>query len=612
MFGYAGKILNVDLTTGKQWVEEFDEAFARAYIGGNGFGAKIVFDRVKSGTDPFAPENVLVFAVGPITDTLVTSNSRGCLSTKSPLTGLFFDSTYGGGFPITQKKTGFDVLVVTGAAAAPSYLLVTEQGAQVLPAGDLWGRLETLETNKTLQARHGADADVIAIGCAGEHQVRFAGLSHYWKSREGISGRGGHGAVMGSKRLKAIVVKGSRKTEVADPKGLKAFVDSTREDTKKGTVMLNKYGTPVLVHGINKLGGLGSFNNRTEVFAEAEAICGERYHEVYFEKDTTCNKCPVACGKQFVVKAGEFEGLRWKMPEYETIYAFGSMTGNSDAASIIKAEELCDQYALDTISMGVTIAFAMECFERGLLKTADTGGMDLRWGDHRTILRLVEMTARREGFGDLLAEGSRRLAEKLGPEASKYLYAVKGLEMPAHSARALKGMSIGYATASRGGSHHDTRPTPQYAGDFDKRSPEGKPAFAIRSQHFTAVDDSLVQCRFTSERGGYGLYLNDKYAAMVNHITGWGVDADELERAGERICNLERAVNVREGVRRKDDDLPWRVKNEPIPEGASQGCYCPQPQLDAMLDEYYALRGWSKDGVPTAERLKALGLDFAI
>jgi len=262
--------------------------------------------------------------------------------------------------------------------------------------------------------------------------------------------------------------------------------------------------------------------------------------------------------------------------------------------------------------MGVTIAFAMECFERGLLTRADTGGIDLRWGDHRTILRLVQMTARREGFGDVLAGGSWRLAERLGEEATRYLYAVKRLEMPAHSARALKGMSIGYATASRGGSHHDTRPTPQYAGDFDKRNPEGKAAFAIRSQHFTAVDDSLVQCRFTSERGGFGLYLNDKYAAMVNHITGWGVDAPELERAGERIVNLERACNVREGVRRKDDDLPWRVKNEPIPEGASQGCYCPQPQLDAMLDEYYALRGWSGDGVPTPARLKDLGLDFAI
>ncbi len=612
MFGYAGRILNVDLTTGKQTVEEFDEAFARAYIGGNGFGAKLLFDRLTPGIDPFSPENLLVFAVGPITDTLVTSNSRGCISTKSPLTGLFFDSTYGGGFPTTQRKAGWDALVITGAAREPSYLFVTEQGAQVLPAGDLWGRLETFETNKALQAKHGNDADVIAIGRGGEKRVRFAGLSHYWKSREGISGRGGHGAVMGSKNLKAIVVKGSRKTEVADPKGLKAFIDGTREDTKKGTAALNKFGTPVLVHGINKLGGLGSFNNRAEIFAQAEAICGERYREVYFEKDTTCNKCPVACGKQFYVKEGEFEGLRWKMPEYETIYAFGSMTGNSDAASIIKAEELCDQYAIDTISMGVTIAFAMECFERGLLTTTDTGGMELRWGDHRTLLRLVEMTAHREGFGDALAEGSWRLAKKLGDEAFKYLYAVKRLEMPAHSARALKGMSIGYATATRGGSHHDTRPTPQYAPDHDRRSPEGKPAFAARSQHFTAFDDSLVQCRFTSERGGFGMFLNDKYAAMVNHVTGWGVTADELERTGERIVNLERAFNVREGVRRKDDDLPWRVKNEPIPEGGSQGCYCPQPELDGMLDEYYAIRGWSADGVPTPGKLKELGLEISI
>jgi aldehyde:ferredoxin oxidoreductase len=318
----------------------------------------------------------------------------------------------------------------------------------------------------------------------------------------------------------------------------------------------------------------------------------------------------VACGKTFAVKAGDYAGTTWKMPEYESIYALGPMCGNLDAGSLVKAEELCDQLGLDTISMGVTIAFAMECVERGLLTEREVG-MPLAWGDHRAILRLVEMTARRQGFGDLLADGSVRMAARLGPEAEKLLYAVKGLEIAGHSARALKGMSIGYATGTRGGSHHDTRPTPQYGPDFDRRSAEGKAEFAVRSQNFTAVGDSLVLCRFTTERGGFGMFLNDAYVRLVNAATGWDLDLAELDRIGERIVQLERAFNVREGISRADDTLPWRVQHEPIPEGPSQGMCCPPDELDRMLDEYYALRGWSKDGVPTPTRLGALGLDFA-
>jgi aldehyde:ferredoxin oxidoreductase len=256
--------------------------------------------------------------------------------------------------------------------------------------------------------------------------------------------------------------------------------------------------------------------------------------------------------------------------------------------------------------MGVTLAFVCEALERGWLTEREVG-VPFGWGDWRGMLRLVEMTAAREGFGDRLAEGAWRLAESIHPEATRAVYAVKRLELPAHSARALKGMSIGYATASRGGSHHDTRPTPQYAQGYDRRSPDGKPEFAVRSQHFTALDDSLVLCRFTSERG-FGLYVEEPYARMVQAVTGWDVTAAELEQIGERVINLERLFNVREGVRRPDDALPWRVMHEPIPDGPSAGMYCPPEELGMMLDRYYALRGWSADGVPTPERLSALGL----
>jgi len=603
--GYGGRILVVDLTTGETRIEPLAESTARALLGGNGLAARLLYDRVLPGIDPFDARNAVVFGVGPVTDTTVPGNSRACVATKSPLTGLFFDSTFGGRFPATLKRTGFDAVFVTGRAPQPVYLLVTEAGAEVKPARELWGRT-TRDAVTALVAAEGADADAIAIGPAGEHRVRFAAMAHYWKNREGVAGRGGIGAVLGSKNLKAVVVRGARKTEVADTAALKALLDETREPLKSGTKALSTFGTPFLVGPINALGALGSYNLRTEVFAEARAVGGEEMKAHYHDRDTTCLKCPVACGKQYAIAEGEFAGRRAKMPEYETIFALGPMLGIAAPEALILANDLCDLLGMDTISMGVTLAFVAEALERGWLDVREVG-VPFGWGDWRGMLRLIELTATREGFGDRLAEGAWRLAASVRPDATNLVYAVKKLELPAHSARALKGMSIGYATATRGGSHHDTRPTPQYAPGFDRRGTKDKPEFAMRSQHFTAVGDSLVLCRFTSERG-FGLFVGEPYAAMLRAVTGWDVTAGELERTGERIVNLERLFNVREGVRRRDDVLPWRVMHEPIPEGPSAGMYCPPEELAAMLDVYYDLRGWDADGVPTRQRLATLGL----
>jgi aldehyde:ferredoxin oxidoreductase len=605
MRGYGGRILFVDAGSGQTRVEPVTEALARRYLGGNGFAARLLLDYVPAGVDPYDPANAVVFAVGPITDTTIPGNSRACVAAKSPLTGLFFDSTFGGRWPCTMKRTGFDAIVITGRAKEPVYIKVTEQGAALEPARALWGKT-TRDTVQAIQAVEGGECDVMAIGPAGEHRVRFASMGTYWKNREGFSGRGGLGAVLGAKNVKAVAVLGARKTEVADAALLKALNDERREPLKAGTKALSTYGTPFLVKPINTIGALGAYNLRSEVYAAAAAISGEEMHAHYHDRDTTCLKCPVACGKQYEIRDGELKGLRAKMPEYETIFAFGSMLGNAHAGSLTRANDLCDLLGLDTISMGVTLAFVCEALERGWLGERDLG-VPFGWGRWQGMLRLIEMTAAREGFGDRLAEGAWRLAESLHPDATRAVYAVKRLELPAHSARALKGMSIGYATATRGGSHHDTRPTPQYAPGFDRKSPEGKPEFAARSQHFTAVDDSLVVCRFTSERG-FGLSLEEPYAKMVRAVTGWDMTVEELERIGERIVNAERLFNVREGVRRKDDVLPWRVMHEPIPEGPSAGMHCPPEELGAMLDRYYALRGWDRDGVPTPERLAALGL----
>jgi aldehyde:ferredoxin oxidoreductase len=603
--GYGGRILFVDVTRGTSRVEALPEATARAFLGGNGLAARLLYDTVPPSTDSFDPANAVVFAVGPITDTTVPGNSRACVASKSPLTELFFDSTFGGRFPATLKRTGFDAVVITGRAPAPSYVLVTEDGAVVKPAGALWGKT-TRDAVTALVAAEGADADAIAIGPAGENRVRFAALAHYWKNREGVAGRGGIAAVLGSKNIKAVVVRGGRKTDVADPAALKALLETTREPLRAGTQALSTFGTPFLVGPINALGGLGAYNLRAETFAEARAVGGEEMKAHYHDRDTTCLKCPVACGKQYAIGEGEFAGRRAKMPEYETIFALGPMLGNAHAESLILANDLCDLLGMDTISMGVTLAFVAEALERGWLTPAEVG-VPFGWGDWRGMLTLIEMTARREGFGARLAEGAWRLAESVHPEGTNLVYAVKRLELPAHSARALKGLSIGYATATRGGSHHDTRPTPQYAPGFDRRSTKDKPDFAVRSQHFTAVGDSLVLCRFTSERG-FGLFVGEPYAAMVRAVTGWDVTAEELERIGERIVNLERLFNVREGVRRRHDTLPWKVMHEPIPDGPSAGMYCPPAELAGMLDEYYRIRGWDAEGVPGRERLAALGL----
>ena len=605
MKGYGGRVLLVNLTRGTSRILALADETARAYLGGNGLAATLLWEHVPAGVDAFDPANAIVFAVGPVTDTTVPGNSRACVAAKSPLTNLFFDSTFGGRFPATLKRTGFDAVMLTGRASAPSYVVVTEAGAEVKPATGLWGQT-TRDAVNALVAAEGADADAIAIGPAGERLVRFAAMAHYWKNREGVSGRGGLGAVLGSKNVKAVVVKGARKTEVADAAALKALIERTREPLKTGTKALTTFGTPFLVGPINALGGLGAYNLRAETFAEARVIGGEEMKAHYHDKDTTCLKCPVACGKQYAIGEGEFAGRKAKMPEYETIFALGPMLGIAHPESLILANDLCDLLGMDTISMGVTLAFVAEALERGWLDAKELG-VPFGWGDWRGMLALVEKTAAREGFGDRLAEGAWRLAASLHPDAPNAVYAVKGLELPAHSARALKGLSIGYATATRGGSHHDTRPTPQYAQGYDRRGTKDKPAFAARSQHFTAVGDSLVMCRFTSERG-FGLFVDEPYAEMVRAITGWDMTAEELERVGERIVNLERLFNVREGVRRADDRLPWKVMHEPIPEGPSAGMYCPPDELSAMLDEYYAIRGWDPEGVPTAARRAALGL----
>jgi aldehyde:ferredoxin oxidoreductase len=602
MYGHQGKLLKVNLSDGHVEEESYSADYAEMFLGGNGFAAKMIFDTVPADADPLGPENAVVFTVGPLTDTPVWGSSRGHMASISPLTGNFCDSNYGGQFAIAQKRTGYDAILVNGFSSEPVYLSVTDQGAEIRSAASLWGK-STEQTIHDLQAQAGEGAICGAIGPAGENRVLFANVIFGGK-RSGIAGRGGLGAVMGAKNLKAVVVGGSKRTAVADREAVTRVLKERYPFLKKNTAPFKTLGTPFLVHLINSLGCLGTRNNSEEVFAHAGEISGEFMKEKYWDRNTACYGCPVACGKMVNVRKGEYAGSTVKMPEYETLYAFGSMMDNRDLDCIIEANHLCSLMGMDTISMGVTLAFVAECLDKGIIKEQDLGGR-VSFSNGESFTELIKKTASREGIGKLLAMGSGRLAKIFGGDSYKYLYAVKGMEIAGHSARGLRNMSLSYAVSTRGGSHHDGRPNYLAVDPDPGFGPQ--PQLIFRNNAFTAVGDSLVLCRFIAERG-IGTPLNEDMVRLVNGVTGWGLSLKELERIGERIYNLERLINVRRGVSRKDDLIPSRVMSEPIPDGPVKGRFCLQKDLDAMLDTYYELRGWTPEGIPTDGKLKELGL----
>ena len=600
MFGNHGRILKVDLSSGEVTIEIRDEAYYRMFLGGNGLCASLIHESVSQDADPLGPVNTIVFSVGPVTRTPLWGSSRGHIAAISPLTGFFADSNFGGDFPAAQKQTGFDAICVTGKSERPVYLSVNEEGGEIKDAGSVWG-MTTEQAHNELSTVESDGAQSVTIGPAGENGVLFAAILGSGK-RIGAAGRCGLGAVMGAKNLKAIVARGNRKTLLADRDALSQVLKEKYDNLTTNTAPLKELGTPVLVHIINNQGLMGTRNNVKEFFDHAQDICGERIKEESWAADTACHGCPVACGKKVKVGKGKYAGETAKMPEYETLFALGSMMDVRDLQSIFNANHACNQLGLDTISMGVTLSFVAECMEKGIVSEADLGGR-VDFSDGEAMVALIEKTAYRDGIGELLALGSLRLSRRFGNHASKYLYQVKGLEIAGHSARGISAMSLAYPVGTRGGSHHDGRPVygPQDPGF------EPQPQYIATNQHFTAVGDSMVLCRFVAERG-IGTPLGDDMVRIVNGVTGWNLDLAGLEKIGERIYNLERLINTGRGMSRKNDTLPYRVLNKPIPDGPAKGRYCPQEELDAMLDRYYAIRGWTPDGIPTDEKLSQLNL----
>jgi aldehyde:ferredoxin oxidoreductase len=605
---YGGEILHVHLATGETETEPIDPEDARRFLGGNGFAAKLIHEHVPADVGAYDPENTVVFAVGPMNLTPFQSTSRGVMGFISPMTNGFFDSTFGGTFPRAQKSIGFEAIAIHGAAEELSYLRIGEDGTTLEDATDLAGET-TYGTCEAVREREGEgyDTHVIAAGPAGENGVRFACLLHDSEIREGVAGRGGTGAVLGSKNLKAVAIEeGDFEPSLADDDALRDLVGQHMGPLMQETQSLQEYGTSGLVNPVSEMGKLGRRNYQSEQLDddEADAISGETLKEEYVTEDTTCANCAVRCGKHVSVQA---EGItEAKIPEFENLFATAPMQEVFDVERVIEADDLCDRLGMDAISWGVTVSFARECYEKGLLP--EDASDHLEFGDADGLVELAKQTAHRQGFGDELAEGSFRLAASLGSEeVEQYLHGTKGLEFAAHSPRGLKGMSIGYATATRGGSHHDTRPTRQYEGVHDETS-DGTPEFAARSQHYTALGDSLTQCRFVSE-GGWGKQINENYRDAINAATGWDLTLEEVERIGERIYNLERVINVERGIASRDTDtLSYRVMNEPIPDGPAEGMYCPTEELERMLDEYYAFRGWDDDGVPRTSQLEELDM----
>jgi aldehyde:ferredoxin oxidoreductase len=600
--GYHGKVLWVDLTEQQVRVEPLEPQLAADFVGGRGLGTRVLYDQLQPGTDALSPGNLLIFATGPLNGSGAALSGRYEIVTRSPLTGTALSSNSGGRFAVDLKQTGYDMVIFRGAAESPCVLWIDDGEVEFRDAGHLWG-LDTHQTTERLLAETHARAGVACIGPAGERGVLLANVIN---DRDRAAGRGGAGCVMGAKRLKALVVHGSQRTPIADPEGFDAAKEEARTAIGEAPVTKNalrEFGTAVLIHLINEYGGLPTRNFQEGYFPDADSVSGETLKETIFERGVACATCFVACGRATRTARRSGEG-----PEYETVWALGPMCGIRDLDAIAEANYNCNEMGVDTISVGSTIACAMELWERGAFDEPTRAriladlGTELTFGNPEAIVRCTELVGRAEGFGALLAEGSARLAARFGhPELSM---SVKGLELPAYDPRAFQAMALAFATSSRGGCHlraYMIGPEAMGApGTVDRFSTSGKATLVKLYQDLSTVIDSAGMCIFTA------FALNpDHYARLLATVTGIARGTDEMLLVGERIWNLERLFNLREGFTSADDTLPARITQEALPGGHSKA----RPvDLEPMLRAYYEVRGWDAEGRPTPETLARLGL----
>lgn len=616
--GYSGTILRINLTNGKVTKEKLRQDFAKMYLGGRGFNSRHLFDLVPKGIDPLSPENVFLISVGPLDGTMAPSSGRYTITTKSPLTGAIGDANSGGHFGPELKYAGYDSIIITGKAPKPSYIFIDDDTVEIRDAKNMWGK-DTFETHKIIREEIGDDAvESIYIGQAGENLVKYAAIMNdFYRA----AARTGVGAVMGSKNLKAIAIRGSKFVEIANPKMFEKMVEETFQKIYNDPTYpsLSNYGTPFLVDLAYLGGGLATRNNQTGVFEQYENVSAETFHEKFTIKSRGCFACPIHCGKYAYVRNGKYKGAGGEGPEYETIVCIGTKCGIGDLGAIILGNELCNRYGLDTISAGDTIAFAMELYERGIITKNDTNGIELKFGNADAMLEMLKKITFRQGFGNVLAEGTKRAAEIIKKGAEKYALHVKGLEPPAYDVRTAKAFGLGWATATRGADHLRALPNfellnypPEKGVEWfgtpkavDPYAFEGKPAMVIWHENYAAVVDSVEICKYTTF-STYAIKPAD-LAKLITYATGWEVIEAELMKIGERIYNIERLFNLREGIGKEHDTLPERFTKEPLPEGPAKGQIV---ELDKMLPEYYNLRDWEQaTGIPKREKLRELGLE---
>jgi aldehyde:ferredoxin oxidoreductase len=598
MNGWIGTLLRVNLSTGEIRKEALNTADAKAFVGARGLGTKIFCDEVNPQVDPLSAENKLIFMTGPLTGTFAACGGRYEVVAKAPLTGTIGAANSGGHFGPELKFAGYDGIIIEGAAEKPVYLYINDGMAELRDAGHLWGKT-VHEATDLLNGEVSAEAKIACIGPAGEKLVLFATVMN---DKNRAAGRGGMGAVMGSKKLKAVVVRGTGGVNVARPDEFIAAASDARAKLKAHPVAgtgLGAFGTNVLVNIINAAGALPTRNWRDGgEFAEADDIGGESLAKKYLIKNKGCFGCSIGCGRLTRIADGPYKSMG-EGPEYEAAWAYGASCGVNDLAAICKANFLCNEYGMDPITLGSTIACAMEMAGKGLLSAKEIG-RPLAFGDAGAIVELTGLTGRNEGFGRELALGSFRLAEKYGaPELSM---SVKKQEMPAYDGRAAQGMGLEYATSNRGGCHvRGYMTSPELLGVPLKLDPlvtEGKPAMLKLFQDLTALIDSLGVCLFTT----FGLGLPE-LAAQYRTAVGSDESDEDILLKGERVWNIEKQFNIRAGVEK--DTLPSRLLREALPSGAAKGKVT---ELKVMLEEYYRLRGWGPDGVPGGEKLEALGL----
>ncbi|MBA7465556.1 aldehyde:ferredoxin oxidoreductase [archaeon] len=616
--GYAGKILRINLTKREAKTVDLDKSLAHRFLGGRGFNSKLLYDAVGPDTDPLGPENLLMFATGPLVGTMFPTASRFNISAKSPQTGILGDTNAGGHLASEMKFAGYDQIVLEGRSGSPVYVYVNDGEVEFRDASHLRGK-DVYETDDIIKDDLGDRRVQTAIaGPAAENGVKFAGV---FANLMRAASRTGMGTVMASKGVKALAIRGTGSIEVAHPRKFERLVDEITEEIygHEQYEGRRRMGTTRILLMANAMGFLPTRHYTSGTFEHAEEVSGERLAEEFNVKSRGCFACTIPCSRFYVVREGRFAGLYGEGPEYESQGSLTARTGNRELELALKANDMCNRLGMDILTVSECISWAMELYEKGMLTREETDGLDLSWGNGDAMLTLIEKISRREGFGDVLADGSKAAAMKLG-KGLELTMQVKGLDLIMADPRGLKGFGLGYAVASRGGDHLRSEPFLELNDDpaigeemFGvpeatlRLADKGKGKLISFFEDWNAVIDALEPCKNIMQN--MEILTFDRASEVIEATTGMRMTPAEVRLVGARIVNIERAFNVREGMRRRDDSLPRRFREEPLTEGASSGTVFDQ---EPMLDEYYTERGWDLEtGVPRRETLEGLGLPKA-